>query len=1653
MATELLLPCTRFAVRLRPGRVGVPTPLEQAVLYFILSRDPTATRFHEICDFTGLGRALVMDMLVDFVNRRWIALQGSGEFKVTRLARKSLEKAESEETDPRELGSTEAVGLRLVMCYDLVSGLVGLLDRQQLQKNASGENVLPRTRWGNGDSYSDKGYPKKLDEFETDPNLQEKIHRALQSNAWSRAEAAKLNMQNVHVFPETIARPRSFAQDLFHYSATYEIIKIRGADDGEDALRFIYAGSASSFDQRRFARNKTAEVIKIALESKDQKNRNFHRFLFRQASGKRAEEPERPSPMQQFREILGSGYDPKDDEIAKDLWNDVCEDLLDRYSNRLDMVRSEVVDAGQMHEALCTVASEADRGVWIASPRVSLDNPAFSAAGDSLLEVLAGKIKDAEFGALITTLDLDADARGNSRIDTRLGPLQHQKWNTDLRHLRSPLVLTNTGSFVFLDGSPLGERPLQGLVARFVGDESSKRGAKTLREMAYAMPEDIAERLNPVLDWSPPGEGGDTGPDIPDILTQVGDLLHDIDQSEEDSRRALILAFLDWLEKWSEHHSNAIDILIGDAVQEAAWQLIRSTKADHPLAIGLAERQDATEARHLPELLRNRLAIQSLKDGRAARTVIGMPNDAETDRDYKIVLGEVQAAFGDNPETTQLVRSKTESRMGFVAAPGGMVLCASSLLHLLPLRQRRNKGVAIGLLVHGRGAMRLGFDLAEFHYPGLTNALGGSFQPQAISSPPVAPHLFDRLLGEWQRVGWSRDGNRGAGSARRLIDVHSDQPRWSFLNDLLTLVVALDREAETARTDQRWVMQGLSYAFLKTAAREGLSGARRRLASLWLENRRLLPAGVMADELLDDHWLNTPLARKLAICLARRATPQLTQDDRDALAEPSQVVQVLAALLMIEMRAGGLVSQLRFLDAEPSKTGALEKFVACLGRFREIEPATALDFGHILGNRNETEKLEDIRCRLNALTSYERDRSTANLASSVAELHNEIHTLTDAFLNILDEILRRNWDTTKKEVRVAKLRALLSGETGDLGINLNKSVKLDGETLDSKKVADQYWERKHQEMQQRTGKAPVNVRKGGRFTQTALRRIMTLVIEELAPATRMVPSKEQNELENAVRTLTNSGPKAMPSGAEWLYNALKDRLSDTCACEFLWDQPWAFPTVSESSIENPDWPRLQEQILDREFAERDGMANMIKWYLGEVRLPESESDYHFSKPIYELREILDRLAPDMGEEVYDEAVNAFEESAARLTSEAKERVTGYLEFLNSSPVTSPALEKLCGKIEQAISDIDIGIHEHDLDTLTLSIEELLDCLFSAMKEFESCWGRFKDGWKKETTDLAVEKQGLKVLNRTQLVGDVGRIPRLFKGYRTYRPNVYNAMLRYDARFARDFVVRNPAFDPVQADGAPLLMLVQQLRKDLADKEAPTAWTIDQVLSAACGFFLGSEPLQALATARLDEDIWKITLGAGDLVPLIQDFDDSKVHLKLPLTLAAERYLRADAGFVLEKEPSIILTPFLADGIPGRRILRARELALAATMERNDRGLYLWSQLNRQTKGWPDEILETQDVERSTAHLLRLVRPDPCEDAPEFPVSIDDLPQILARLCLALLWGSVDDNLEGRRVLTEPQVFRICEALTQLDGHRGASLEAGELLLLLEKLKK
>ena len=1677
MTTELLLPCTLFAVRLRPGRKGVPTPLEQAVLYFILSCDPTATRFDDIRKFTGLGRALVMDMLVDFVRRRWIALQGNGEFKVTDLARKSLEKAEREKTDPQELGSTEAVGQRHVMCYDLIGGRIGKLDRQHLQKNASGENVLPRTRSGNGDSYSDKGYPKKLDEFETDPYLKDKIHRALQSNARFRAEAASLDLRGtVHVSQEPIARPRSFAQDLFHYSATYEIIKIRGADDGKNALHFKYAGSASAggasrFDQRRFVRKNAAEVNEIALESKGQKNCNFHRFLNCQASKKSVEETERPSPMQQLREILESGYDPKADEIAKDLWNDVCEDLLDRYSNRLDMERSKVVDADQMHEALCTVTSEADHGVWVASPRVSLDNPAFSAAGDSLLEVLAGKIKDAEFGALITTLNVDADARGNSRIDTRLGPSRHQKWNTDLRHLRSPLVLTSTGSFVFLDESPLGERPLQGLVARFVGDESSKQGAKTLREMAAAMPVDIAKRLDPVLAWSPPREGGDTGHNIPDILTQVGDLLHDIDQSEEDSRRDLILEFLGWLERWSEHHSNAIDILVGDAVQEAAWKLIRNSKAHHPLAIGLAERQDAPKARLLPEILRIRLAIQSTHGcGRAAYTVVGIPDDAETDRDYRIVLGEVQEAFGDYPKTTRLVRSRSESRMGFVAAPGGMVLCASSLLHLLPLRQRRNKGVAIGLLVHGQGAMRLGFDLAEFHYPGLTNALGESFQPQAISySPPVAPNLFDELLGESQKKYWSDDGNRGADSAKRLIAIQKGLPRWSFLDDILTLVGALDQKAIKARTDQQRVMQRLSYAFLKTAARDDLSGAHRRLAELWLEKRRLLPACVMADKLHDNHWLNTPLLRKLAICLARRTTPQLTQDDLDALAEPSQVVQVLAALLMIEMRAGGLVPQLIFLDAEPNKTGALEKFVACLGRFRMIEPTTALDFGHILGSRNETEKLEDIRSRLNLLTSRERDRSTANMASSVAALHNEIHALSnkglaktrddigvpspDAFLNILDEILRRNWDTTKKEVRVAKLKALLSGDMGDLGINLNESVSLDGVTLDPENVAKRYWERKHQEMQRRTGKDPVNVRRGGRFTQSALRKIMTLVIEELAPATRPVPSKEQQDLEDAARTLINNGPKAIPSGAEWLYAALEDRLSDMRACEFLWDQPWAFPTVSESSVENPDWSRLQEQILEREFTVESGMADVITWYLEQVRLPKQMSGSHVSGPIYELRAILERIAPDMGEEVYDEAVNAFEKSAARLTNEARKRVTGYLAFLKWSPVTSISLQELPREIERKISDIDFGIQAHDLDTLTLSIEELLDRLDSALREFESCWGRFKERWKKEnTTDRAVQEQGLKVLNETQLVDKVCLIPSLFKGYRTYRPNVYNAMLRYDARFAQDFIVgRNLAFDPVQAGGAPLLNLVRQLRENFADKEAPVAWTIDQVLSAACGFFLGSEPSQALATARLDEDIWKITFGAGDLAPLIQDFDDSRVHLKLPLTLAAERHLRADAGFALEIEPSIILAPFLADGIPGRRILRANELARAATMERNDRGLYLWYQLNRETKEWPDEILETQNVERLVAHLLRLVRTDPSEDAPGLPVLIDELPQILARLCLAFRWGSFDEN--SRRILTEPQVYRICEELTRLEEHRGASLEAGELLLLLEKLKK
>lgn len=1664
MASELLLPCTRFAVRLRPGRVGVPTPLEQAVLYFILSLEPSATRLYEICEFTGLGRALVMDMLVDFVNRRWITLQGDGELKVTEKARGSLETAASDNSDPQDMGSTEAAGLRLVMCYDLLGGLVGLLDRRQLRKNASGENVLPRTRSGTGDGYSDKGYPKKLDEFETDPNLHEKIHRALQSNAWSRAEASKLDMQNVHVIPEAIARPYNFAQDLFHYPAAYEISKTRRDDEGGDMLRLTYAGGASSFDQRRFARGNAAEVAKIVEESKGQTTTNFHGFVFRRASGKRTEKTTFLSPMQQLRETLAGGFDLGDSETAKDLWNDVREDLLDRYSNRLNMDRSDIVAADEMHNTLCRVVHEADRGVWISSPQVSLENPAFGAEGESLLEVIAGKTKDAEFEALITTLDVDFDGKARDRIETRLGPQRHEKWRADVRHLRSPVVLNNKGVLVFLDDSPLGDRPQQGIVATFAGGESANRGATTVREMAGFMPKDIADRLVPVLDWTPAAESGEAWQNIPEILTQVDNLLVDTGQLKDEKHRDLIVKFLNWLEKWSEHHSNAIDILVGDDVQAAAWQLIRGTPSHQPLSIGLAERQDASEARHLPELVRNRLSLQSLSEERGARTVIGLPEDAESDRDYRIVLGEVQTAFGDSPETTQMVRSNADSHMGFVAAPGGMVICNSSLLQLLPLKQRRNKGLAIGLFLHGRGAMRLGFDFAELHYPGLTEALEMSFLPQDLSPPPVAPSLFKTLIGECEREDWSRDGNRGADSAKRFTEVHSGLPGWPFVNNLVALVNALNQAAEEADTSQRGILQRLSFAFLKNAARDGLSGARSRLAALWLENRRLLPASVMADELHDDHWLSTPLVRKLAICLARRTPPHLTEDDLDALANPSQVVQVLAALLMIEMSAGGLAPQLIFLDARSGNVGALENFVASLARFRQIEPTTALDFGHIVGGQDNAKRFEEIRSRLKELTLRERERTTVKMASSVAYLHNEIHGLPNnqqnvpdppqnTFMSILDDILRRSWDTKSKNKSISNLQALMSGEIGDLGFDLLKPVKLGEITLDAKKISDQYWTKKHKEMQQRTGAVAINVRLGGRFTQSALRTIMKLVVEELAPAVRPAMSKEQQELENAVRSFAEVESNAIPAEMEWLFEVLKERLSNTRASESLWEPSWAFPTISDSSFDTPKWQELQEQILDREFAHDAGIGDVTAWYLQQIRLPEDASDTDFSGPIYELRQILESFAPDMGEENHEEAVKAFERSATRLTDGARKRAKGYLAFLNSSQASSRSLQKLCGEIEQSARDIDEAIQIEDLDALTLSLEELLERAASALKEFNSCKSEFKSAWESKQTDEAVREQGLKVLAEPTRRGSVGNLPSLLDGYQRHRPNVRSAMLRFDARFARDYMVRNPAFEPVQAEGGPLLRLVRQIRERLADMETRVAWTGDQVASAACGFFLGCEPLEALATARLDDDIWSISLADGELAPLLRGNDSGEVHLKLPLTLPAERYLRGTANFAFDKGTTIILAPFLADGIPGRRVLRANELALAATMERNDRSLYLWSQLNRQSDEWPDEILQTENIERTVAHLLRLVRSDPVEAASGPFVAIGELPQVLARLCLAFLWGSFDDNNQGQRMLTEPQVFRICEALTQLDDDSIESLKAGDFLPLLAKLKR
>jgi hypothetical protein len=1645
MAIEIYLPCVLFKIRIRPGDAGLPTDLEQAVLYFILSREPAGgAHVVDIEQFTGLGPAILMDLLIDFLNRRWIQLQPDGRLFVFEGVKGILR-------NPQELsrlGSTEH-GITYVLAYDLVTGCFGTLLRRDLISAVAGEGVLPRTRSDTGDGYQSLGYPKDLEGFRKEADWEPAIIRALKhaGNKNRNEYLPSLLEGKDSVEIEAPMRPLTFSDDLYFYRASYNITKLRNGDD----LAVEFAEDSRNATIRRFGRAVASSLKDISIEAKENGDASFLSRLNRAAQGVSFEARPAQTPMRQLTEMLQDKVRQDFDEV-RELWDIVQEEILDLCSNRLDLDISRALTSQISGAALSTIASAARKRLLINSPRVSDSSDGLQTVPQCLLETtsrtLAVRSRDPSssgFSVLAVTLDSEYlhARRGLDRIRTRLGSNHLVVGPATIRHLSTPFVLQDATGFALLANSPFDKEPLTGIALR-VPEATQPLESRTITAFIQQLPETVQSRL---IDGHHRDNSKSRNAAVPrDVQASLDELSQRFSEAAPSQTEEMIEQ-LAWLETWAEKFSDSFEVLVGADIATTALNLIRTTRPDERLGIAVAGHADCSNVAMIPDLLVKRLYIQEKDPPNAtARTFVGLPRSSGVPSDpVELARARIGENFRNLEPRCRLFDSAGKWPISFVVGGGAMVLALDNILGSIPINRRPNKGLQVGVLLRGYQACQIGLDGTGHGFPGIAEFLD-PIGEMSILPRPVATAELNDLIRRWQSESWEDDGNCGGTLARVLLDPALDLAQDGQLSDWRAAVAALhdaqDRSDQTIRRRVAYSI-GKAAAFLGLAGMPGFEGAPLALVETWLAERRLLPAALLVQALPQDaHPLKPAYVAKLVLALARKVPVALSQHELSAVADADQLGKTLIVLLLLDGLGGSLPTMVRY-SAYGQANDTLANLMHALGHYAEVNPSAVADLGHLRAGQGDG-RFDDIRARIISLTQSERERRGIGIHKLIEYTHHAMYQEDGAFLAELDNLLRLNWEALGEKQRRIALESLLSGKLGDLRIDLMAAASATATSINVERLIDSYFDRKNTEMQARYREVPLNIGLAGRHLFTTLERVMKLVVGELVPILITHRNEADKELTVAVQQFLDKPPSRLGDGLGWVSDALLLRLNDVSATEFLRESAWNLPLARSMQPDSVDWNKLAASILSREFV-ADNLSDVIGWFLPRKGVSHDDDDHQRLIDLYDLIE--------------DPAISEFDRRNAIGLSEARLRESLDLKSSGISQMATVlqrmsrddgAFASSASQFEQLAAAAKDALARHDLATTVLQMADMFPLHTAARTEFEKQVAEYGEQAKQQFADDVIKSQIDLLLDRAKGYARAEgferafnlylEIPAIIARYQQDGECIRSIRIGDNPSIVRDFAAgRGDWASQSQPNARDLLTLVivsqgpQSAALNAADRSA------SDIAEAVMLFFFGAVDSAALLPIpRMERRVWKIRLSGADVAVFVLSSHLHDIEIWLPTSEEAEIEARTELAKAKSdvREGTLLLARFLSDDIRGGLVLTRRDLARAGLMDMETRRLFLVAALSGR-RGLRKVLLndwwstqKNADQGKALSLILGIAgfkshvasADDPVQQLP-----LEHLAPFLARLAHAFALGTTESS-GYLSVIPEAQVIAICRNL-------------------------
>lgn len=1330
MSVEIFLPCLPFQVIMRPQDPDLPTDLEMAALYFLWHHEPGGVPAEALIEFLGIGTAVTEDLLIRFLNRGWISIDlrpPPPRLRITEAAQLALDRPG--EAKGRSLSSTEE-GRSFTICFDLIGGEFAAIPPGQLVRAMEDRMAVPRGL-DEGAPYGQRlnGFVFPGDALDL-ASRQARLARALMQDNRARdylRQAAYRATPYLQVIEPS--RPPTL-DDVRFYRCDFDVFAVSPAHMDEDAqadtsplmLRCVGARARQAVPLGQFNAEAVYQLAVGAAVRETLPDRRLLKCL--EGNAARSAMSRRPpgNPLDRLREMTRDGLGRVRHDDMLDLVDIVTDWVEALGSGRLDLDASGLTEDASTIDKILAAAEGAHDYVIVSAPRLHSSSPELTnATGGALSRLARANLEDrllvhAVHGTTTSGMTISDESAVKALltdVGTRIDVRSPQE-----THLRTPLVLADGQTLILLASSLFDEHVVRGLQLRIVGAS----GRRQLERVADRLPPRLRDRIAASgRRFVPepaelPAEVIATLRDLRDIIVDdLGD--PEITPNRRQEAQADVERQLDFLGDWIETRSETAEALIGTETHDRFWRLMEHTPAHQSLVVGIAGTADRRALVDLEEDIGARLSHQDAEPKMSsASTVLVLPAIKSFDEPAK----RFEKLFRSAPERAFVLRQSYDKerhpRVSFAMTPTSVLLAHDGLLSYLATAGRANKGIHVGLALRGTRARAKAARFLAEEWPAAASHLLDSGVEAAARA--VARHVSrnrrDALLRHGRAEAWASDGNRGATAAS--LDFAAGEfgsVGWPVLLD--------DANAmSNGSSEERRVGYALTKAAAIAEERGEVEpfGAREALARLALAENNLATLVYLAEYLPAASDLCEPLPQMLAGCLATRQTPPtLAATDYHILAEPSDTLLLLACLLMLDGLGGDLPVWLAETRGEDALSGFTRQLAAAVcqsgERLRDLSHATnSLD--------TEAAALSAVWGRLRELASRETERPLRPLGvdGPVGKLHMDVFRTEGAFLHDLFAVVLANTGEVPQDLLAKPLHDLLRGNRGDLGVDLLKAGQSDGLTLDPIKLADDYLERKNDEMAARTGLDRVDFGRRMRFFQTTSRNAFQLVVTGLIPLVLTGISQAEQALTDAARRLLDTATDRWSNSARgtetsaWLRERLRLRIQRIDANLDLHAPPWALPAAPPLALLQRERDHkdcvaaLRDAFFRIEFERQVSFSHVVRWLLQQDAIQQDEPEAERVPPLEALHRLMDSFLGSVRDRDLKDAELSLRHHLSRILTNQNTKALGAAAFAK--------------EIARSASFIDLGSPpcEPSLETVAAQLAEAAELLKDVVSEAE-----------------------------------------------------------------------------------------------------------------------------------------------------------------------------------------------------------------------------------------------------------------------------------------------------------------------------------------------